>query len=211
MTDDNSIMSFLQGVNSRGGNNDIWGCGGFGILIILFFLMFGGWGNGFGRGNMGAANNITEFDALLSGQNQIKNQMGYDNIQSDVRGLERGMCSSTYELNNSVNGGFSSVQSALCQGFNGIDRAISDIRFDLSEKMGRIAADNNIQLQGIRSAIQECCCGIKKEIASNAQRILDRMCSNEQQALRDVIFKQSQELQTASIVAQLKATTPAAA
>lgn len=210
MADDNSIMSFLQGVNSRNNCSDGLGFGGngFGLLIILFFLIFGGWG-GNCRGNNMNTTNLSEFDSLLAGQNQIKNQMGYDNILNGVRGLERGMCDSTYALNNSITTGFAGTQNALCQGFSGVNSAISNLGFNLAEKMNNIASNNNLQLQGIQNTLQSCCCDMKSTITANTQKILDKMCCDVTQALRDELFKKSQELQTVSIVSQLKPATTA--
>lgn len=207
MADDNSIMGFLQGANMRSGNNDF--CGGYGLLIILFFLIFGGWGNGFGRNNN--MNNVPEFDSLLAGQSQIKNQMGYDNILGSVRGLERGMCDSTFALNNSITNGFAGVQNALCQGFNGVNTAISNLGFNLAEKMNNIAAQNNLQLQGIQNSIQTCCCNTRAEITAAKQAILDKMCCEENMELRGKLFEASQREQTANLIAALKPTTAAAA
>ncbi len=205
MADDNSIMSFLQGVNSRNNCSDGLGFGGngFGLLIILFFLIFGGWGNN--RCNNMNNTNLSEFDSLLAGQNQIKNQMGYDNILNGVRGLERGMCDSTYALNNSI----TTTQNTLCQGFGSVNSAISNLGFNLAEKMNQYAANNNLQLQGIQNTLQSCCCDMKSTITANTQKILDKMCCNVTQALRDELFKKSQELQTVSIVSQLKPATTA--
>lgn len=234
MADDNSIMSFLQGVSSRnnGYSDGCFGGGNFGILIILFFIMFGGWNNGFGRNNNMNAENVG-YDSLLAGQNQIKNQMGYDNISSEIRGVERGIsdstyalnntitngfrgvdkgiCDSTFALNNTMTNGFAGIQNALCQGFNGINTAVSNLGFNLAEKMNTIAANNNLQLQDIKSTMQSCCCDLKTAIAAGNQKILDKMCDNENQALRDKNQDLRDQLQTATIMAQLKPTTATAA
>lgn len=212
MADDNSIMSFLQGVNSRNNCSDGYGFGGngFGLLIILFFLIFGGWGNGFaGRNN---EMNNQGYESLLAGQNQIKNQMGYDNILSSTRGIEKGICDSTYALNNTVTNGFAGVQNALCQGFSGVNSAVSNLGFNLAEKMNTIAANQNLQLQAIQNTIQSCCCDLKTTMTGNTQKVLDRLCCQENQCLRDKLFEASQREQTATLVATLKpATTTAAA
>lgn len=205
MAEDNSIMGFLQGASMNGRGNE-FGCS---MWLILFFLIFGCWGNGLGgRNNM---NNMEGYDALLAGQNQIKNQMGYDNISNGIRGLERGMCDSTFAVNNSITNGFAGVQNALCQGFNGINTALSNLGFNLAEKMNNISAQNNLQLQSIQNTIQTCCCNTRSEIAAAQRAILDHMCCNEKQDLRDKLFEASQREQTTSIVAQLKTTTAAAA
>lgn len=211
MADDNGIMGFLQGMNSRGYCNNDGGLfgGGNGLLIILFFLIFGGgaWG---GRNQMNATN-AAEYDALLAGQNQIKNQMGYDQINGGIRGLEKGICDSTYALNNTVTNGFAGIQNTLCQGISGINSAVANLGFNLAEKMNVIAAQNNLQLQNLQNSLQSCCCDLKSTMSSNTQKVLDAFCHNENKALRDKLFEASQREQTASIVAQLKTTSAATA
>lgn len=213
MADDNSIMSFLQGVNAGGRNcNDGWGNGNFGLAMILFLILFGGCGSWGNRGAMGyGLANATEFDSLLQGQTQIKNQMSYDNINSGIRGLERGICDSTYAVNNTLTGGFANVQQSLCQGFSGVNAAISNLGFNLADKMSTIAAQNNLQLQGIQNTLQSCCCDIKTAINNSTQILSSKMDHAENQALRDKLFEMSQREQTTNIVSQLKTTTTAAA
>ncbi len=209
MADDNGIMGFLQGMNARTPNNDGGLFGGNALLIILFFLIFGGgaWG---GRNQMNATN-AAEYDALLAGQNQIKNQMGYDQINGGIRGLEKGICDSTYALNNTVTNGFAGIQNTLCQGISGITSAVANLGFNLAEKMNVIAAQNNLQVQNLQNSLQSCCCDLKSAMSSNTQKVLDAFCHNENQALRDKLFEASQREQTTSIVAQLKTTSAATA
>lgn len=208
MADDNTVMGFLQGMNSRGNCYNDGLFGGNSLLIILFFLMFG---RGWGRDGMNINANQAEYDALLAGQNNIKNQMGYDNISNGVRGLEKGICDSTYALNNTVTNGFSGVQNSLCQGFGGVNTAISNLGFNLAEKMNNIAAQNNLQLQNIQNSLQSCCCDLKTTMTANTQRVLDAFCHAENQALRDKLFESSQREQTTNIVSQLRTTTTTAA
>lgn len=137
--------------------------------------------------------------------------MGYDTILNGVRDLERGMSDSTFALNNSITNGFAGTQNSLCQGFNSINTAVSNLGFNLAEKTNTIAAQNNSQLQGIQSTIQSCCCELKSTMTVNTQRVLDVLCHNENQSLRDKLFEASQREQIATLVAQLKPTTAAAA
>ncbi len=216
MADDNSIMSFLQGVGMGGNRNYNDGCG-WGLLIVLFLVLLGKWENGCGRNNgMGyGLANATEFDSLLSGQNGIRNQMSYDNINSGIRGLERGICDSTYALNNTMTNGFANIQNSLCQGFNGVNTAISNLGFNIVDRMNTIASQNNLQLQNIQNTMQSCCCDIKGAITASTQAVLDKLCQNETQALRDRAMCAEMQLsqlkqtlkQTNEIVSQLKTTT----
>lgn len=210
MADDNSIMSFLQGVGMGNNRNNDY-CGGYGLLMILFLVLLGGWGNGIGRNGMayGLANNV-EFDSLLSGQNQIRNQMSYDNLNSGIRGLERGICDSSYAMNNTITSGFANTQQSLCQGFSGINSAISNLGFNLLDRMNTISGQNNLQLQGIQNTLQSCCCEIKTAINNSTQVLASKMDHAENQALRDKLFEMSQKEQTTSIVSQLKTTSTAA-
>lgn len=203
---EDGAMNYLMGLNAGNGKCEN-GFGGFGLLIILFFLMFGG--GFFGRNNMANANE--GFESLLAGQNQIKNQMGYDNLSASIRGVQQGICDSTFALNNAINTGFSNTQQTLCQGFAGVNSSVTNSSWNLSEKLSGMFANNNIQLQAIQNSIQSCCCDLKNTITSSVQNVLNALDANEKQSLREQLFRQSQREQTKDIAALINAnTTPTA-
>ena len=218
MADDNSIMSFLQGASMRGNNNS-WDNNGFGVLMILLLFMMGG--NGFGGwGNNGAAaaammnannnrNDNVQFETLMAGQNQLRDQMNYNGLMESLNDFSKQSSAQTYTIDNAINTGFANTQSSLCQGFNGINTAISNTGWMISEKLSTLAGQNNLQLQAIQNSMAQGLCDIKGAILASTQTMMDKMCANEIQNLRDKVFEASQREQTTSIVSQLKTTTTA--
>lgn len=95
-----------------GGNND-W----LGIILLIALLGggFGGRGFGGGGGMMGGGGGgcglVTTAD--------LCGQFNFNNLENSVRGVQQGICDSTYALNNAIMGGFHSVDNAICNlGFN---------------------------------------------------------------------------------------------
>lgn len=175
-------------------NDNGFGSGTAFWAIILFFglLVFGGGGwfgndrNGNGidastmavlsaLGNRGAAADATATDAAV--------QRGFDTqaILGKLDGITNGLCDGFYAQNTTMLNGFNGVQRDLCTGFAGVNATINQARFEN----------------------QQCCCETQKEIAANRyaaerntcdiitnqnagiQRILDKMCAQETQQLRD--------------------------
>lgn len=221
MADDNNIMSFLQGASMRGNYDNTWGGGnGFGILLILLLFMMGGNGFGWGGNNgmaaaamMNNANNNrnenTQFETLMSGQNQLRDQMNYNGLMESLNDFSKQSSAQTYTIDNAINSGFANTQSSLCQGFNGINTAISNTGWMISEKLSTLAGQNNLQLQAIQNSMAQGLCDIKGAILASTQTMMDKMCANEIQNLRDKVFEASQREQTTSIVSQLRTTTAA--
>ena len=119
-------MGYALGADSGGGGNSNGGgmFGGDGWLgLILFAMIFGngGWGGGFGGGG-GALTRAELYDGFA-----------IQNIDAAVRGVQQGICDSTYALNNSITSGFHGVDNAICtlgyqtqSGFNTLGHQISD-------------------------------------------------------------------------------------
>ena len=128
MADSDFGMGYALGADSGGGSNNGNGgmFGGDGWLgLILFAMIFGngGWGGGFGGGGVNGALTRAE---LYDG-------FAIQNIDSAVRGVQQGICDSTYALNNSITSGFHGVDNAICtlgyqtqSGFNALGHQISD-------------------------------------------------------------------------------------
>lgn len=89
-------LGYAMGSES-GGNNGFFGGEGIWAIIILAMLGFGG---GFG----GAGG----FGGGLGG-------FGFNTLDNGIRGLERGICDSTFALNNSITTGFHGVDRGLCE------------------------------------------------------------------------------------------------
>lgn len=184
------------------GSNDIMGGGGLWVFFLFFLLAWGG--NGFG-GNS------------ANGGGQISNDFLYTNLNNDLntdfiqvyqqnQAMAKDLCTGFSNVNSNLNNGFSSVNSNLNQGFN-------------TTNMAMINATNGINsnINTISREMSDCCCATNRNIDSvkfenerntnaiiqnasaNNQAILDKLCANEIQELRDKL-NESQRL--ADIAAQ---------
>jgi hypothetical protein len=127
MAEDNMTLGYLMG---QEGNSNSGGFGGGmweGIWGIVLLAMVLGWGNGgFGGFGGGGAQGAVTRAELYDG-------FATQNIDSAVRGVQQGICDSTYALNNSLMTGFHGVDNAICNlgyqtqsGFNSLGHQISD-------------------------------------------------------------------------------------
>ena len=135
MAENDFAMGYAMGQDSGGGNNGggIWG--GEGIWAILLFAMIFGYGNGgfggFGGGVNGALTRAELYDGFA-----------IQNIDSAVRGVQQGICDSTYALNN-----------AITSGFAGVDRAVCDIGYQTQAGFNALGAQ-----------LASCCCETQRSI-----------------------------------------------
>ena len=123
MAENDFAMGYAMGQDSGGSNGGGFGGGIWGIVLLAMVL---GWGNGgfggFGGGASGALTRAELYDGFAT-----------QNIDSAVRGVQQGICDSTYALNNSLMTGFHGVDNAICNlgyqtqsGFNSLGHQISD-------------------------------------------------------------------------------------
>ena len=173
------------------GNGDFGGSAWWLILLFLF-MGFGGFGGGFSNNN-------------AAGFANADLQRGFDqgSIMSGINGIQGTLNSSQMaDLNRSFD-----VQTSILQGFNGIQAQLAQCCCD--NKTATIQTQNIVQTEGAatRLAIQQ-----------QTQAILDRLCEQEIEQLRQAnvnlqnqlnmaTLNASQTAQTAQIIAAL---TPAA-
>lgn len=93
-----------QDSNNNGGNGMFGGDGWLGLILFAMIFGNGGWGGGFGGGG---------FNGALT-RAELYDGFAIQNIDSAVRGVQQGICDSTYALNNSLMSGFHGVDSAIC-------------------------------------------------------------------------------------------------
>jgi hypothetical protein len=126
---DDFATGYMAGQDSGGGNG---GWGGFGeglwaVIILAMLFGNGGWGGGFGGfgGGVGLNGALTRAE-LYDG-------FAIQNIDSAVRGVQQGICDSTYALTGTITNGFHGVDNAICnlgyqtqQGFNTLGYQMKD-------------------------------------------------------------------------------------
>jgi hypothetical protein len=179
-------MPVAPAYNTGGNGGFGFGNDWIGLIVILAILGWGG--NGFGGfGGNGGYSDV---------------QRGFDNqsVINKLDGLTYGLSDSTYALNNAITNGFSGVQATLCQGFNGVDRAIADC-----------CCQTQRAIDGVNYNMATQACDIKHAINDSTRSILDFLTTDkiatlqaENQSLK---FKASQAEQNAFITANQTAQT----
>ena len=187
LTDNNSNGLIMPVAPMYGGGNGGFG-GGFGgdwgWIILLLLLAGGGWGNGFG-GGFGGGN--YDFPWLLTGQQNINANTnggfrdamlndGSTSIRDGINGLSTQLC-----------GCCSDMQMALANGFPGVEanantRQIADMQ----------------QMFGIQSALQNCCCENRANIADLKYTVATENCADRQvinDGVRDIISSNTAQTQ----------------
>lgn len=152
-------------------NNDGFGFGaGGGWIVFLIIAMMFGWGrNGFGGFGNGAGGFVAgETMADQFALQDLKN--GQRQIDAGVRGLERGVCDSTYALNSSIQNLGSQMAQCCCD----TNRNIDSVRYDMSKGFCDVVTSGNLNTRDIIASQER-----------GTQRIIDMMTANQIQDLRD--------------------------
>lgn len=197
MGEDGMTMGYLMGQESNNNrNNGLFGGGdGWLGLIVLVALLGGGFG-GFGG---------------LGGGGGIQSAFTLNNLESAVRGVQQGICDSTYALNNSIMGGFHGVDNAICnlgfnmqQGFNTLSYQNQNCCCETQRLIERGFCD-------IGNAISNQTRDLTENQNANTRQIMDFLVNSkieglqaENQALR---FSASQDRQNAYITTAMQAQT----
>lgn len=221
LSDENGNGFFMPVAPAYGGGNGGFGnFGGDGWWILLLLLFAGGGFGGFG-GGFGA-------DGLYPWMNNSQNiNSGFRDqmINSTVQGIQNGITS-----------GFGDVQTALCGGFAGVNSAITNAQMAGLERSFASQTANTQALTALQAQLAQCCCdnrlatcqtqnmvqsegaATRLAIQNQTQEILDKMCQQEIDALKDrnaslqnqILVQNlaaSQATQTAALIADNTAQT----
>lgn len=209
---------------NNGGNGGFgsWGSDGFFWLIILFLFAFmgNGWGNGFG-----ANGGCTTYVA-----NDLQRGFDQASLTSGINGISTGLCNGFAGVQQSLCNGFAGVNATVANGFAQSEISANARQMaDMNQQFASQTAITS-GLTGLQSQLAQCCCdnrlatsqlanavaveacadrsaisdALRDVIASNTantQAILDKLCSQELEALKT----QNQNLQTQLNLANLAA------
>lgn len=147
---DDFATGYMAGQDSGGGNNGMWGNDGI-WAFLLFALIFGGNGGfgGFG-GGVGLNGALTRAE-LYDG-------FAIQNIDGAVRGVQQGICDSTYALNNAITGGF-----------HGVDRGLCDIGHQISD----CCCTTQRAIDGVNYNMATQFAGLQQAMCTNTRDIID--------------------------------------
>nr|DAI50700.1 MAG TPA: hypothetical protein [Bacteriophage sp.] len=180
-----------------------WGDGGWLWIIVVFALLFGwgnnGFGNGFGNGGGYAATVATQADI----------QRGFDtqNIVGKLDGINNGLCDGFYAQNTALMNGFHGIDNAICnlgyqtqQGFNTTNVALMQGQNTLQAQLADCCCQNREAISQVRFDMAQDTCALQNTMNTNTRdivenqnagtrAILDYLCAKENADLRDKVQK----------------------
>ena len=202
---DDFAMGYALGQDSNGGNNcnDGFGFGGGGIAgiiwIIVIAALFGGgfgWGGGFGGGFGGGAG--------LQGvatRADINAGFQFQDLQNSVRGIQQGICDSTYAINNAITGGFHGVDNALCNLGYQTQQGINQ----LSGELASCCCENRAAIADLKYTMATENCATRNQMATATRDIIEGQNANTRAILdfltQDKIASLQAENQTLKLAA----------
>lgn len=171
-----SDVALLSGNNGR--NNDgMFGDNWAWIIVLFLIFAFGGWGNGFGgyRGNGSNGSGALDNYVLASDFATIQRQLsdGFNDLTSQSRYIQNGLCDGFYNqaqlingVNSNIAGSTAALQNTLCQGFNGVNQGITISGYDTRNA-----------IQGVTSQLASCCCDIREGIQGVNYNLATNTCA----------------------------------
>ena len=197
------------------GNNGSGFGGGFGNdwgwIILLLLFAGGGWGNGFGGG--------MDMYPWLNQSNQVNDGFRDSMLNSSVNGIQ-----------NAITSGFGDVQTALCGGFAGVNATVNATANGITAQMynDTIAnlersfatqTANTAGMNNLSQQLSQCCCdnrlatcqtqnlvatesaATRLAIQEQTKAILDKMCQQEIELLREKNVELQNQLNMANLQA----------
>ena len=197
-------LGYMMGQSESGSNGGFGGMFGEGLwaIIILAMLGFGGgWGGGFGGMGGGYMMN-----GMLT-RAELYDGFAMQNIDSAVRGVQQGICDSTYALNNTITNGFHGVDRGLCD----IGHQISDCCCTTQRNIDSVKFDMVTGFCNLSNTIQNTTRDIIDNQNANYRGIIDFLTNDKIDSLRaenqTLKFAASQASQNAFITANQEAQT----
>lgn len=186
-----------SGNNNSCNSNGMWGDGWWAIII---FAMIFGWGNGGwgGFGNGGGNGALTRSD--------LCSEFSFNDLQGAVRGVQSGICDSTYALNNSIMSGFHGVDNAICSSTNAINSGITQLGYQMQDCCCNVRSDiKDLSYQNAKNT-----CDIIQASHNDTDRIINFLTQEKLDSLRDQLqtanFQLSQQAQSNNIINALRPT-----
>lgn len=157
------------------GDGELW-------IMMMFFLLFGFGGNGaWGRGGYG---------------NEMFEGFNNQNVMRKLDGITQGLCDGFYAVNTNNLQMQNQLQRDLCQGFSTTNASIAENRYAAQS----CCCETNRNIDAVRYEAAKNTCDIITAANANTQRILDAMCADRTQALRDKLADKDRELTAAQLV-----------
>lgn len=201
----------------QSGNNGFGGDNGWWIVLLIILLAAGGFGNnqngggnGFGGGtpiivNDGGNNGY----AVQRGFDQAAVMTGIGATQSGIQNLATQLCNCCCDMQNTVNQGFNSIGTQLCNGFAGVNAGVAN-GFAQAEiaangrqmaNMNQAFAAQTAMSQGFNqlgSQFADCCCENRLGLADLKYTVATENCADRaalSDGIRDLLTAQTASTQ----------------
>ncbi len=163
-------------LGSDSGNNSgngMWG--GDGWWAIILFAMIFGWGRGgFGFGGFGGGASTDPGLQGIATRADVNEAIAFNGLERGISAIQQGICDSTYALNNAVTGGFNSTNVAMLQGFNGVDKSLCQLGYNLQD----CCCQTQNAIQGVRYDMATQACDTRNTIQNSTRDIIDNQNAN---------------------------------
>lgn len=193
------------------GEDGCGGCGGWGggnglFTILLLFFLFGS-GNGFGGWGNGRMSPLGSDLAANSAASIARNEAGLDFLGQTLVGQGNKLDA----INLGITNGNAAIQAALCQGFNGLNTAVLESKYDVTRTIDNCCCQTQQNIAALNANLDKVACAIISSGKDNTQAILGALNNHWQETAQRKICQLEQQLNAAHIISELKTTTTTAA
>lgn len=162
---DDFMTGYVAGQGENRNNNGFFGGDWGWIVLLLLFGWGGGYGFGGGFGGFGGGAGLQG----MATRADINAGFQFNDIQNGIRGIQQGICDSTYALNNAITGGFHDTTVGMMQGFNGVERGFCN----LSSQLAQCCCDNRAAIADLKYTIATEDCATRNLMQNNTRDIIE--------------------------------------
>lgn len=173
------------------GNGNRGGYGGFGdgsawwIIILFLFAMNGGrWGNGNGGGG---CNDAVPYLMTESTQGAVQNGFNQQGIMTGISGI-----------NQTLANGFADAAVARCNAQTTTLQALSNNQMGLYQTLNQNQNANTAAMNQLAMSLQQCCCDNRQAVSDLRFTVAQENCADRQEinnGVRDIIANQTANTQ----------------
>lgn len=157
------INSAMRGSGSNGDSNGGWGNDGNGFLWLLLFLMMGGrWGNGWGGNGSTDGASVNGAATCCCVEKAVAEARAAGLSDQVVVDAVRGNATAISQIASALNCGFGDVQTAICGIEKGVLQLSGQVGMSGQEIINAIQSGNcNLSRQ-----LSDCCCEMKQLVTT---------------------------------------------
>lgn len=188
-----------------GGNNGGFGDGAngglFWIIILFFFAIFGGWGNGNNGANYGGF--VPYYGGVQQGFDQAAIMSGINGVQNSLANAEVSRCNQQANILATLNANQNANNAAMNSLAMGLQNCCCENRAQVAQLGYQVATEACADRAAVGDALQ----AVTAQNNANTQRILDVICQNTIESKNEKIADLERQLTMANFAASQNAQT----